>query len=193
MPNQYDRPECAIAYSRALDAGTLYLAHPPVDTQVLYLAHPPVVAWFSERGGVTARLTIEGTPRNAAGDRGIEAFISLQLTPLIPLLSAALVWDGARILGIDMGGDPHRNVRGRPIYPPHRHFYRPDGKFETEPLDWARAGVESVDDHQGAFRHFLDWCGLGTHGVQWQDPPALQRALISGVSPRFGWGRRIRS
>ncbi len=180
MPYQYHRPECAIAYRRALGEGRLYLAH------------PPVVAWYPERGGTTARLPIHGTPIDAVPGEDIEAFVSLQLELMNPLLSVALVWDGARIMGIDMGGGAHRNTRGRPVPTPHLHFYRPDGRFETEPFDWVGAGIVAPTDHRATLHHFLDRCGLDGGGVQWQDPPPMQPPLIPSVAPRYGSGRRTR-
>jgi hypothetical protein len=173
VPNQYQRPDCAVAYRRALDEGRLYLAQ------------PPVVAWSPERGGMAARLPIHGTPFDQASGEDIVAFVSLQLEPMVALLSVALVWDRVRVLGIDMGGAPHRNTRGRPIWPPHRHFYRPDGRFETEPFDWAGAGIAAPNDHFAVLRHFLDWCGLDASGVQWQNPPAMQPPLIPSITPRY--------
>lgn len=181
MPNQQNRPECAVAYQRALSEGRLYLAF------------PPVVSWYPERGGTTARLPVHGTPVDAATGEDIVAFIALHLDHLAPLLSVALVWDSVRIMGIDMGGGAHRDTRGRPVPTPHRHFYRPDGRFETEAFDWARAGIATPVDHNAVFHHFLGWCGLDGSDVQWQNPPPMQPPLIPSVAPRYGPGRRTRS
>lgn len=143
MPNQYNRFECAVAYQHTLTDGRLYLAS------------PPVVAWYPERGGTTARLPIHGTPVDAATGEDIEAFVALHLEHTDPLLSVVLVWDRARIRGIDMGGGAHRNTQNRPVSPPHRHFYDSAGRFETEQFDWVGAGIKAQEDHCAVFEYFL--------------------------------------
>ncbi len=181
MPNRDNRPKCAVAYRRALSEGRLYLAV------------PAVVAWSPERAGATARLPIHGTPVDQATGEDVVAFVSLHLDQMEPLLSVALVWDGVRIMGLDMGGSSHKDTRSRPVPTPHKHFYDPRGRFETVRFDWTGVGIIAPTEHCAIFHHFLDWCGLDASGVQWQNPPPMQSALTPSVAPRYGSGRRTRS
>jgi hypothetical protein len=174
VSNQYRRPEYADAYRLALSENRLYLAS------------PAVVAWSFERAGVTSRLAIHGTPVDPATGDDVVAFVSIQFENMNPLVSVALIWEGARILGIDMGGSAHRNLRGRPVPTPHRHLYRPNGHLEAEPFDWAGVGIAKIDDHPAVLRHFLDWVGLDGNQVEWHNPPPMQ-------PPRYGSDRRKQS
>lgn len=176
MPDRDNRPECADAYRLALGAGRLYI--PPENS---------LVSWYSgQSSGVTARLHIEGTPEDERTGQPVIAYVALSLNALNPLLSIALIWDRARVYSIDMGGDkPHLNAGGRPIKPPHRHFYRPSGAFDTEPVDLGASEIAAPNDHQGVMRHFFEWCGLDGRAVQWQDPPLIQETLGLGVPPYY--------
>jgi len=159
VPNEYSRPECAEAYQRTRGEGRLYLAD------------PALVAWTFERAGVTARLAVHGTPVNPLTGQEYPAHISIQFEQMSPFVSVALIWDGARILGIDMGGGAHKNLRGPAVLTPHRHRYFPNGRLEAEPFDWAAADIARRDDHEAVVRHFLGWAGLNSATFQWQNPP----------------------
>lgn len=174
MPGQFQRPECAAAYRLALTAGELYLPD------------SPLITWKPEHGGATARLPIEGTPEDPATGKPIVAFVSLHLGTLIPLLSISTIWDRERIYGIDMGGGtPHRNARGRPMWPPHRHFYGLDGVKDCEAIDLAASRISAYDDHSGIVHHFFDWSGLDGSAVQWQNPPGLQGSFLAGIPAKY--------
>lgn len=174
MPRQHERPECARAYRAALGRGSLYLPG------------KPLVSWRSERIGVTCRLIIEGMPLDPITSAPMVGFVSLSIGGLIPLLSASIIWEGERIYGIDMGGGTaHKDASGRPVFPPHRHFYRPDGRKECDRLDLLAAGIKAYDDHERAMRYFFEWTGLNGSAVQWQDPPNLQLTLLPGTLPTY--------
>lgn len=180
MANQYDRSECARAYSEALAEG------------LLYLDEPVVVGWRAGRSGVgvTARFEIYGVPERLDPIDTTKAYIALQMEHGSTLPSVSLIWDEERILGIDMGGQAHSNSRGRRIATPHRHFYRDDGRSECEPFEWEDL-LTSRDDCRGLLAHFLVWSGLQYRRIEYFSPPVVQQPILPSYGPRYPSVRRV--
>lgn len=153
--------EDATAFDKARTAGSLYIGREPVR-------------WFEERGGMRAILPIDGI------SAGVDARVVIQLAADLTRKNLSVMWNDTRVCGMDFSGPVHQNARGQRIPTPHRQFYRPDGVYETEPLDITLIGSR---DCESALRHFLRWCAIPSTHV-WNDPPSLQLGQ-SGTAARI--------
>lgn len=111
-------------------------------------------AWLEE--------TYEGAPVRLCGT----------LNSRIMNYSYALIWGGARVRGLDMGGRPHPNPDGQMIAPPHKHRWTDEfqARVAYRPTDITETTVE------GVLYQFLAECNIRFEGTYYK--PSDQGRLV---------------
>jgi len=123
------------------------------------------LSWQITGHGMYADVPIEGASAR------VRAYIRVRFNERPDSYSVNVFWNTTRLYGFDNDGSPHPNAHGTPIRPPHRQWFREDGREDAEAVDVAKCGLTSCER---AVLYVLGWCGLKS-GHQWSDPPPLQR------------------